>query len=172
MKVPDGGVVKQFAEVSDDERYRYTLGRLWDDRPPVLFVGLNPSTADATSDDPTIRRCIRFARDWKAGGLLMGNLFAFRSTSPRALRDVTDPVGPDNDVRLRDLADQAGIVVAAWGVHGALNGRAEAVVQSGVLGSFAVLGLTKDGHPRHPLYIRADQRPLNPLTLEPHSGLR
>jgi hypothetical protein len=160
------GIVERFAVLSPCQRYRYALGRTWDlDATPVLFVGLNPSTADADNDDPTIRRCIRFARDWGHGGVLMGNLFAFRATNPQDMLRALDPVGERNDYWLRHMASLAGLVVAAWGAHGQHRDRAQAVVGSGVLGSFTVLGLTKAGHPRHPLYMRADSRPLNPLTL-------
>jgi hypothetical protein len=158
--------VNRSAIFSPCRTWRYELRRTWSVTPPALFVGLNPSTADERLDDPTIRRCVRFARDWGYGGLVMANLFAFRSTDPRALALVGDPVGPDNDMVLRRLAREAGVVVAAWGVHGVLNCRAQVVVDVGLLGSFTVLGLTKDGHPRHPLYMRADSRPLNPLSLE------
>jgi hypothetical protein len=158
--------VERFAVMSPCDRYRYALGRTWDmDLKPVLFVGLNPSTADATNDDPTIRRCTRYAKDWGHGGILMGNLFAIRATDPKDMLRALDPVGDRNDYWLRRLTDLSGRVVAAWGAHGGHRGRAQAVVDSGVLGSFTVLGLTKDGHPRHPLYMRADCRPLNPLTL-------
>src|SRR5882724_4976365 len=92
------------AVLSDCERYRYALWRRWAERPAVLFVGLNPSTADALQDDPTIRRCIRFAKAWGYGALYMGNLFAFRATDPRAMKAEADAVGPDNDGWLRQLA--------------------------------------------------------------------
>lgn len=158
--------MERFASFSPCERYRYSLGRTWDfDRMPVLFVGLNPSTADDRVDDPTIRRCIRFARDWGYGGVLMGNLFAYRATDPKDMKAALDPVGERNDYWLGRLADMAGLVVAAWGAHGDHRGRAQAVVDAGVLGSFTVLGLTAGGHPRHPLYMKAACRPLNPLTL-------
>lgn len=147
--------------------WRYSLARHWDpELKAVAFVGLNPSTADETTDDPTIRRCTRFARDWGYGGLVMINLFAFRATDPRDMRAASDPVGPENDGYLRRCAERAGLVVAAWGAHGDHLGRAHDVINRGLLGEFTVLGLTKGGHPRHPLYMRADCRPLNPLTLE------
>jgi hypothetical protein len=154
------------AVFSPCRRYRYALWRRWGEGPYVMFVGLNPSTADETEDDPTIRRCIRFARDWGYSALVMTNLFAWRSTDPRGLLATDAPVGPENDATLRRLAADAGGVVAAWGVHGVIDDRAKRVVSTGMLGSFTVLGLTKDGHPRHPLYMPARCRPLNPLTLE------
>jgi hypothetical protein len=162
---PDGAM-ERWAAFSPCRRYRYALGRTWDfDRKPVLFVGLNPSTADEELDDPTIRRCIGFARDWGYGGVLMGNLFAFRATDPSEMKRAVDPVGERGDHWLRQLTGMAGLVVASWGAHGEHRGRAQAIIDSGVLGSFTVLGLTKDGHPRHPLYMPKVCRPLNPLTL-------
>jgi hypothetical protein len=145
--------------------WRYTLTRTWADGPLAMFVGLNPSTADETRDDPTIRRCVRFAREWGYSGVVMANLFAYRATDPGDMKAAADPVGPENDRRLAEQATACALVVAAWGTHGAYRDRAQAVVDSGALGDFAVLGLTKDGHPRHPLYMRATCRPLNPFTL-------
>jgi hypothetical protein len=138
--------------------YRYMLGRTWDkNRRSVLFVGLNPSTADATADDPTIRRCVRFARDWGYGSLLMANLFAYRCTEPTLLRETKNPIGPRNNWWLEKLKKQADLIVVAWGVHGALRERNEEVLR--VLPDVRCLGVTKAGHPRHPLYLPAAVRP-------------
>jgi hypothetical protein len=135
------------------------LTRGWDlALPAVLFVGLNPSTADATVDDPTIRRCVRFARDWGYGGLCMANLYAFRSTDPKGLRGVVDPVGPENDRWLATLASGAGLCVAAWGAWPGPDVTRPAQVMD-LVGELHVLGLTKKLEPRHPLYMRADTRP-------------
>lgn len=149
---------------SDDRRYRYALRRRWSDEPPVLFIGLNPSTADETQDDPTIRRCMRFARDWGHGGLLMGNLYAWRSPDPSAL-DGAHCVGEQwgsvnrNDVVLADLGREASCIVAAWGAYpGPVPSRDVQVLD--VVGSVMALGLTKYGAPRHPLYMRADAQPV------------
>lgn len=140
------------ATLSRCRRYRYSLTRTWDtDLPTVAFVGLNPSTADARRDDPTVRRCVGFARDWGYGTLILVNLFAFRATDPSELLDVRDPVGPENDDWLARVAESADKVVAAWGVHGCLRGRDQAVL--GLLPSVACLGRTREGHPRHPLYL-------------------
>lgn len=141
--------------------YRYALWRRWDDaRPDALFVALNPSTADHRQDDPTIRRCIGFARDWGYGGLIVANLFAFRTPLPAVLRQAPAPVGPRNDRWLERLAGEAGLVVAAWGAHGELADRAAAVAPR--LGVCHCLGLTAGGAPRHPLYVRKDT-PLLPF---------
>lgn len=142
--------------------YRYLLTRRWTaEQPAAAFVMLNPSTADAFAEDPTIRRCISFARSWGAGGVLVLNLFALRATDPRALRHHPDPVGPDNDLVIAAAlsADRLGPVVCAWGIYGLLNGRAERITAlvRDLLGVPPLcLGATKDGHPRHPLYVRGD----------------
>jgi hypothetical protein len=142
------------ASFSRDGRYRYALRRVWDpSRPAVLFIGLNPSTADHRVDDPTIRRCIRFAADWGFGRLLVGNLFAFRTPSPRVLRDATDPFGPRNDRWLRRLARDADVIVAAWGNDGSYLGRDREILA--LLGSVHCLGITRRGQPKHPLYVPA-----------------
>lgn len=143
-------------------QYRYRLWRSWDGSlPRVAFVMLNPSTADHRQDDPTIRRCIGFARDWGYGGLLVVNLFAYRTPSVAALFQVRDPVGPDNDRHLAEVGRRAAAVVLAWGVHGARDGRAEGVL--GLLGRcrapLLCLGTTRHGHPRHPLYLPGSIRP-------------
>ena len=141
-------------------RYRYTLRRQWDEsKPSALFVMLNPSTATALLDDPTIRRCIGFAKAWGYGGLLVGNIFAMRSTDPDVLYDADDPVGPDNDAALAGLHSEAALTVAAWGVHGKYLGRGNAVLRR-LGGAVRCLGQTKDGHPRHPLYIAGDCMPV------------
>jgi hypothetical protein len=135
-------------------RYRYVLRRTWNESgPTVLIIGLNPSTADAECDDPTIRRCIGFARDWGYGSLLVGNLFAYRATHPRVLKSVADPIGPRNDSWLRNLVRQADFVVAAWGIHGSLHSRDMQVLAA--VSDVHCLGVTKAGYPRHPLYLSA-----------------
>ena len=143
---------------SQCKKYRYVLTREWSaDLPSVLFVALNPSTADATIDDPTVRRCVAFARDWGYGGLLIANLFAFRSPDPRKLTSTHDPIGPRNDWWLTRLSSQSAITIAAWGVHGSISNRAHAVLPK--LRNVHHLGLTREGHPRHPLYLSGATRP-------------
>lgn len=149
------------AVLSEDGQYRYNLwrGRDEGERGRVLFVGLNPSTADAEKDDPTIRRCVRFARDWGYGGIWMANLYAYRSTDPKALLSAADPVGPDNDHWLASLAMRAQLTVAAWGAWPGPNPHRPAHVMD-LMGALHVLGLTKAQAPRHPLYMRADCTPI------------
>lgn len=137
---------------SPAREYRYLLWRRWDPlKPTCAFVGLNPSTADESTDDPTIRRCLGYARDWGYGMLCMVNLFALRATDPRKLRDSADPVGPDNDYFLSGTTRAAELVVAAWGNHGNYAGRANTVCS--MLGEVACLRVTKAGEPSHPLYL-------------------
>ena len=138
--------------------YRYGLWREWDAaRPAVAFVMLNPSTADGERNDPTIRRCLGFARSWGFGRLEVVNLFALRATNPAQLAQHPEPIGPENDDHIRAAISTATTVVAAWGTHGELGGRDTAV--SRLLPSSACdLGRTRAGHPRHPLYVRADVR--------------
>ena len=148
------------ATFSQCGRYRYTLRRQWDNsKPYVMFVMLNPSTADAVQDDPTVRRCIGFAQTWGYGGLLVGNIFALRSTNPNALYGLIDPVGPDNDAALEALHSEAALTVAAWGVHGKIYGRGASVLQL-LASPVYCLGTTKEGYPRHPLYIAGDTQPV------------
>lgn len=150
------------AEFSDDEVYRYRLRRSFAgnvlEKPvrPVTFLMLNPSTATALEDDPTIRRCIGYARAWGYTDLLVANIFALRSTDPDALLSHADPVGPENDAVLADLPD--GPVIAAWGSHIAARKRAGRVVEL-VRRPLMALGVTQGGAPRHPLYLRADLCP-------------
>ncbi len=143
------------AEFSPCRSYRYALRRVWQPcRPLVLFIGLNPSTADASMDDPTVRRCATFAQAWGFGGLLIGNLFAYRSSDPSVLARLPDPIGLENDAWLTCLAVEVSLSVAAWGNRGRLHDRSRAV--SKLLGELSCLGLTRQGQPRHPLYTRAD----------------
>ena len=141
---------------SRDRRYRYRLWRRWDrSRPVVAFVMLNPSTADARRDDPTIRRCMGFAERWGYGGIEVVNLFGLRASDPRTLRAARDPVGPRNDTHLRRAVRRARLVVAAWGADRAARSRERAL--SGRLSPRArCLGTTRSGAPRHPLYLRGD----------------
>lgn len=150
------------AIISECGQYRYALTREADDafstRGPALFIMLNPSTADATLDDPTIRRCRGFARTWDCNGIVVANLYALRATDPVELWKHPDPVGPLNDHYLRNLAREHETIVCAWGA----NARPDRVMQvramfNGWHHRLMCLGVTKDGSPRHPLYVRADQ---------------
>lgn len=147
------------ADVRGD--YRYSLSRVWEpELPHVTWVLLNPSTADADQLDPTMRRCVSFAKREGFGGMEVVNLYAFRTKSPRAMLAAPDPVGADND---SVLARVRGVVVAGWGVH-AKQARVAAAVR--LLPPLLALGTTRKGHPRHPLYVRGDA-PLVPWALPP-----
>lgn len=116
---------------------------------------LNPNTADAECDDPTIRRCIRFAQSWGCGSVEIVNLFAYRTPDPCALLHAADPTGPDNDHYLIQAIDRAHTIVVAWGTHGSLLDRNRFVLDLLAAREQAFcLGLTKNGHPRHPLYVK------------------
>lgn len=138
-------------------QYRYTLWRSWDDMFQSSFlmvIGLNPSTADETRDDPTIRRCIDFAKRWGHGALLMTNLFAFRATKPEDMKRHPTPVGDANDEVLRYWHGKAAMTLAAWGAHGSFMNRDHDVTT--MLGdNLHCLRFTKDGCPSHPLYVPA-----------------
>lgn len=151
--------MKSSAEISGCSQYRYTLTREWDETlPRTVFVMLNPSTADAHQDDPTIRRCIVFAKTWGSGALSVVNLFALRATDPDAMMAHADPVGPDNDRYISTVCegDDVARIVLAWGVHGSHRNRDMAVLKLLMGFKRLCLGTTKGGHPRHPLYVKAD----------------
>jgi hypothetical protein len=141
--------------------YRYQLSRRIEGQGGrLLLIGLNPSTADATQNDPTIRRCMGFARTWGHSELVVTNLFSFRATRPQDLKAAREPIGPETDTVLLQQAHQASRILVAWGMHGGWMQRDEVVLA--LLSAFPLfcLGLTKAGFPRHPLYLRADTQPL------------
>jgi len=141
--------------------YRYVLWREWDLINPAyaMFIGLNPSTADEVEDDPTIRRCVDYAKRWGYGALCMTNLFAYRETDRELMKRHPSPVGKDNDRWLVETAKDASVVVAAWGTHGVHLRRDQAVIR--LLGrKLNCLGMTKDGHPGHPLYLKKTLTPI------------
>ncbi len=158
----DDGLIpgdQAMARFSVNYLYRITLTRSWrPDLPPVCFVMLNPSTADAFKVDPTVNRCIDFAVRWGHGSLRVVNLFSLRATDPAVMLCTANPVDPAganglNDYAIRAMTQEARVIVA-WGVHGGHRDR-DLVVRSSALSGHTVecLGTTKDGHPRHPLYV-------------------
>ncbi len=157
------GDAASVAVYSPCEAYRYLLTRVWNpDGRKALFVMLNPSTATEFQNDPTVERCERRARALGFGAFRVTNIFAFRATDPRVMRAMADPIGPDNDAAIADSArDWADSILCAWGTHGAHLGRGAAV--EGLLRAtgreLLTLGLSKDGHPKHPLYIGYDRQP-------------
>lgn len=146
------------AILSDCEQYRYVLRRfLPNSGPSCLFVMLNPSTADAQQDDPTIRRCLAFAREWNCSSMTVINLFALRATNPKYLLSHPDPFGPLNMMHCKAQLSISDIIVAAWGAHPmALKSRLHRHNDNLWRHKIHCLGRTKNGQPRHPLYLRKD----------------
>jgi hypothetical protein len=156
------GDARSEAVYSPCESYRYLLTRVWGAAgPKALFVMLNPSTATEVQNDPTVERCERRARALGFGAFRVTNIFAFRATDPRVMRAAADPVGPGNDAAIAASAPWADLIVCAWGAHGAHLGRGPAVERllRATGRPLHHLGLSKDGHPRHPLYIGYDRQP-------------
>lgn len=155
------------AYISNCELYRYELRRIWDeDKPKVLFIMLNPSTADSNKDDPTIRRCIDYAKDWGFGGILVGNLFAYRSTNPNGLLKVDDPVGDDNIWHIKNLVSQSDTIVCAWG-NSSIVKRLDKKIKydyrplTVIKNSLHCLELSNDGTPKHPLQLKKNLKLIN-----------
>jgi len=149
------------ARFSPCRTYRYELWRRWGDGPYCMFICLNPSTADEILDDNTVRRCIRYSHAWGYDAFVMTNLFAYRATDPRVMKAADDPEGdPDNLNTIVELAQTAGVVVAAWGGHGSYR-RRDSIVRT-ALGNIELkhLAKTQDGAPRHPLYLKKTLKPL------------
>jgi hypothetical protein len=146
------------ADVRGD--YRYTLARTWEaSTEPLAFILLNPSTADATEDDPTIRRCVGFAKRWGYGGILVVNLYAYRATKPRDMLAAEDPVGPDNDRILAEVLEGR-TVVAAWGTNARRERVSEVLALIPQSARLLALEVTKYGHPKHPLYVHGEVQPV------------
>ena len=150
------------AVISDCGQYRYLLRRTWDhDKMRALFVMLNPSTADANIDDPTIRSCARLCRTWGYGSFEVVNLFGWRATDPEELAKAGDPVGPKNDRIAEGAINRCDIPICAWGAHAKAEERAStmmALIRASRPAAFC-LGKTKNGAPKHPLYIKTGTMP-------------
>lgn len=147
------------ASMSNDRRYRYELWRLWNhDLPPLVWLMLNPSTADWSLDDPTIRKCKGFARRMGAGGIAVINLFAYRATDKRELLRTPDPVGAGNDEVIERVVRDADAVVCGWGqaFHPIVRRRVEHVAEVIGCEKWRCFRITKDGQPSHPLYLPYD----------------
>lgn len=145
-------------------KYRYALRRRWNSGASKIctFIMLNPSTADETNDDPTVRRCIGFAQKWNYDALLVLNLFAFISSNPQEMLAASDPIGPENDRHLLDAAGDATAfgnrIVCAWGSFKGITQRVASVRKLLADGNFSALKLSKHGNPWHPLYVPANQQ--------------
>ncbi len=154
-------MAEHITQFSPDRQFRYTLWREVNNlfgSGYVMFIGLNPSIADETKDDPTIRRCIGFAKSWGYSALCMTNLFAFRATDPESMKKQANPVGVDNNYWLKECAKEAGIIIAAWGNHGKYIGRDKQITQ--MFQNLYCLGITNIGAPKHPLYLAKDSKPV------------
>lgn len=146
------------AKFSDCLKYRYSLSRIWEPSLAIVnFIGLNPSTADHLKNDPTIHKCIRYARAWNYGGMHMTNLFAYRTPYPHEMMDQTDPVGPENDGYIKHVAHTADLVVAVWGNDGSFMERGLKVRNS--LPNLHYLKLNLNGEPSHPRFLKKDLKP-------------
>lgn len=146
------------AEFSQDRKYRYALWRVFDSsKPKIMFIGLNPSTANYAQDDPTIRRVKRFAADWGYGGVYMMNLFAFVTAYPEELKKCDNPIG-DNDKWLKEIAEKCNGIIFAWGNFKEAQDRGEQVMK--MFPSARALAINKNGSPKHPLYVKADVIPI------------
>ncbi|MBD8591207.1 DUF1643 domain-containing protein [Peribacillus simplex] len=151
--------IQMDAIIDETGEYRYSLFRGWDrDLPRMVFIMLNPSTANHYEDDPTIRRCISFAKLWGYGSFEVVNLFAYRATNPKELSSCKDPIGKDNDKFIIDALKRADLAVAAWGTKGKLYNRNIEVLSYLTNFDLFYLSLTKEGHPKHPLYIKSDEK--------------
>ena len=156
------GDTNSIAIYSDCERYRYALTRVWKfEASRLVFVMLNPSTATEVQNDPTVERCERRARTLGFGSLQVTNIFAWRDTDPKKMRTAKDPIGPDNDKTIMEACSWGDQIIAAWGTHGAHLGRGVQVKQILRSSDKPVfhLGISKGGHPKHPLYIAYSQKP-------------
>ena len=142
---PDG------ADISSDNKYRYSLWRIWDkNKPIILFIMLNPSTADAVNNDKTMTRVKNFAESWGYGGVYVGNLYAFRSTDPKGLKETDDPIGPENIANVQSLVGLTDKVVYAWG-----NEHKEPEWLRELVDTPYCIDISKNGNiPKHPLYLK------------------
>jgi hypothetical protein len=149
---------------SRDLRHRYQLTRRWHQSvsAPIVFILLNPNNADAIHDDPTIRRCVGFAKARGHSELTVVNLFTLRSADPKALYAAADPIGPQNDLHIERAIAGASEVIVGWGAHGDLMSRGDAIMNKFRDRNLLSFGLTRNRQPKHPLYLRADA-PLRPL---------
>jgi hypothetical protein len=133
--------------------YRYCLWRTWNaHQPTLLWILLNPSRANSAQDDPTLRRLVSFSRAFGSGGLTVVNLFAWRATTPQALKEVNDPIGPLNNRFIQEAAAHGHGIVVAWGNGGTYQHRDQDVLTLLTPSPLWCLGTTRDGHPVHPLY--------------------
>ncbi|MCK4441078.1 MAG: DUF1643 domain-containing protein [Sulfurovaceae bacterium] len=143
---------------SKDREYRYVLSRIWDEtKPIIMIIGLNPSTADETEDDPTIRRCTNFSKSWGYGGVYMLNLFAFRATQPSDMFEALNPIGDENNNFIEIYTKKVDKIVCAWGNDGIYKDRSQYIREN--FNNLFYLKMNKTGEPSHPLYLKSDLVP-------------
>jgi len=151
------------AIISPCKRYRYQLERSWSGqtsrKSTVVFIGLNPSTADITKDDPTIRKCMAFAQAWQFNKLLMVNLFSWRATNPNELLKAKNPIGKLNDKYLDEAVSRSALVIACWGEYGTFMNRSDNV-RARYSRRLNCLSTNQSGEPTHPLYLPATLKPV------------
>jgi hypothetical protein len=149
--IPTKKMMNAGADISKDKKYRFSLWRIWDEsKDIVLFIGLNPSNADETNDDPTIKKLITLCGNWGVGGFYIANLFAFITSNPKELLNAGDPIGSLNDSKIQELSEKCSRTIFMWGNHGVLMNRNKIV--SARFKSPYCIGITKKGNPIHPLY--------------------
>ena len=146
------------ADFSECREYRYTLWRFWDkSKPKIMFLGLNPSTADEINNDPTVTRCINYSKLWGYGGMYMMNIFAYRTTYPVELKKVKYPIGIDNDLWLLDISKKVDKCIGAWGNDGKFLNRYKTICE--IIPRLYCLKINNSGQPSHPLYLKSDITP-------------
>lgn len=152
----------RFRDKKGEFLYRYSLIHKWNGAPDkkLVFLMLNPSTADAFKADPTVARCMVWAQKWGYGELEVVNIFAYRATKPSVMKKVEDPVGPLNNAFIKGAADTAGLIVCGWGAHGDYRGRGREVASRILrVENLTCLETISGGHPKHPLYIKGNLKP-------------
>jgi hypothetical protein len=154
-QLPSGSII------SECNKYRYQLWHIWDeDKPKVLFIMLNPSLSESWENNPTVKRCINFAKTWGYGGIYVGNLYAFRTPYPKELKKAGYPEGKENRSHLLEMGKKCELTICAWGVY---SGGTELENTKWIFSLFKkphYLALSKDGIPRHPLYLKKDLKPI------------
>lgn len=153
--------MKRSADFSTCRTWRYTLIREWDySKPRLLWILLNPAMADETYDNRTNRRGMGYAKSWGFGSLVFCNLFAFRTPNPKEMKAANDPIGPNNDYHILFQANQANQIILGWGNHGTFLDRDKEIID--LLTGYDLYCLTKNkaGSPKHPLYCKADLKPI------------
>lgn len=152
-------IVEKQAKISADGKYRYCLSRRWGHGNTVTFMMLNPSTADAEIDDPTIKKCMKYAQTWGFDGIDVINVYAYRATEPDELWQVNDPVGPENNQYIAFYAQKNAPIIAAWGAN-ARPERVREIIKMIPADRLFALKINKDGSPAHPLYQKDNARPI------------